>query len=254
MKGVRLLDLTPKVKFLGMTFDVTVMIGTVVSALIVFLFVLLLTRKLSMKPSGKQNLMEYIIDFVSGITGMMLESKQAAKYLSFALTTFLFILVANLLGVIIMITGTTHEAVPSLGLTLADLKKADYAVSWFKSPTSDINVTVAMAGAVFIYSHLAGLFKSPGKYLGHYVKPFAWMLPLNLIDELSKPATHAARLWANIFAGEVLILILREGTPYLTAVPLFAWIAFSVFVGCIQAYIFTVLAMVYIAQKVAVEH
>lgn len=253
MKGVRLLDLTPKVKFLGMTFDVTVMIGTVVSALIVFLLVLLLTRRLSMRPTGKQNLMEYIIDFISGITGMMLEAKQAAKYLSFALTTFLFILVANLLGVIVMINTEAHGPIPSLGIT-SELLKSTNAVSWFKSPTSDINVTVAMAGAIFIYSHLAGIFRNPKDYLGDYVKPFAWMLPLHLIDELSKPATHAARLWANIFAGEVLILILREGAPYLTAVPLFAWMGFSVFVGCIQAYIFTVLAMVYISQKVATEH
>ncbi|RYL95126.1 ATP synthase F0 subunit A [Sporolactobacillus sp. THM7-4] len=246
------MDLTPKVKFLGLTFDVTLMIGTVVSALIVMLIVLFMTRRLSMRPSGKQNLMEYIIDFVSGITGMMLEKKQAAKYLSFALTTFLFILVANMLGVIVMITSTVHGPIPSLGITQSMLAKTD-TVSWFKSPTSDINLTVALAGAIFLYCHFAGFFRSPGGYLKHYVKPYWWMLPLHLIDELSKPATHAARLWANIFAGEVLILILREGAFYFTAIPLFAWMGFSVFVGCIQAYIFTVLAMVYIAQKVGDE-
>lgn len=252
MKGGRLLDLTPKVKFLGMTFDVTMMIGTVVSALIVMLIVFLLTRRLTMRPSGRQNLMEYIIDFISGITGTMLEKKQAAKYMSFALTIFLFILVANLLGVAVMVTATIHGAMPSLGLTAAALKTST-TVSWFKSPTSDLNVTVAMAGAVFIYSHLAGIKKSPIGYLSGYVKPYWWMLPIHLIDELSKPATHALRLWANIFAGEVLILILREAAFYFTAVPLFAWMGFSVFVGCIQAYIFTVLAMVYISQKVAAE-
>lgn len=252
MKGGRLLDLTPKVHFLGTTFDITLMIGTVASALIVLLIVFLLTRKLSLRPSGRQNLMEYIIDFISGITGMMLEKKESARYLSFALTTFLFILVANLLGVIVMITTTAHGAIPSLGITAAALKMTD-SVSWFKSPTSDINVTVAMAGAIFIYAHSAGIAKSPRGYLAHYVKPFAWMLPIHIIDEVSKPATHALRLWANIFAGEVLILILREGVFYFTAVPLFAWMGFSVFVGCIQAYIFTVLAMVYIAQKVGDE-
>lgn len=252
MKGGRLLDLTPKVTFLGMTFDVTLMIGTVASALIVMLIMFLLTRRLSMRPSGRQNLMEYIIDFISGITGMMLEKKESARYLSFALTTFLFVLVANLLGVVVMVTATAHGPIPSLGITSALLKTTD-SVSWFKSPTSDINVTVAMAGAIFIYSHFAGIKKSPTGYLGHYVKPFWWMLPIHLIDEVSKPATHALRLWANIFAGEVLILILRGGAFYFTAVPLFAWMGFSVFVGCIQAYIFTVLAMVYISQKVGEE-
>jgi F-type H+-transporting ATPase subunit a len=236
-----------------MTFDVTLMIGSVVSALIVMLIVFLLTRRLSVRPEGRQNVMEYIIDFVSGITGTMLEKKESAKYLSFALTTFLFILVANLLGVIVMVTSTVNGPIPSLGITTAGLKMADNSVSWFKSPTSDINVTVAMAGAIFLYSHFAGIAKSPRGYLQHYVKPFWWMLPIHLIDEVSKPATHALRLWANIFAGEVLITILREGAFYFTGVPLFAWMGFSVFVGCIQAYIFTVLAMVYIAQKVGEE-
>ncbi|TGA99763.1 F0F1 ATP synthase subunit A [Sporolactobacillus shoreae] len=247
------MDLTPKVKFLGMTFDVTMMIGTVVSALIVMLIVFLMTRKLTMRPSGKQNLMEYLIDFISGITGTMLEKKQASRYLSFALTTFLFILVANLLGVAVMVTASAHGPIPALGITAQGLEKAKNSLSWFKSPTSDLNVTVAMAGAIFIYSHFAGIKKSPLNYLKGYVRPYWWMLPIHLIDELSKPATHALRLWANIFAGEVLILILREAPFYFTGVPLFAWMGFSVFVGCIQAYIFTVLAMVYISQKVAGE-
>ncbi len=247
------MDLTPKVKFLGMTFDVTMMIGTVVTALIVMLIVFLLTRKLTMRPSGKQNLMEYIIDFISGITGTMLEKKQAARYLSFALTIFLFILVANLLGVVVMVTAIVHSPIPALGITAQNMKLAKDSVSWFKSPTSDLNVTVAMAGAIFIYSHFAGIKKNPLGYLKNYVKPYWWMLPIHLIDELSKPATHALRLWANIFAGEVLIIILREAPFYFTGVPLFVWMGFSVFVGCIQAYIFTVLAMVYISQKVAAE-
>ncbi|MFT8319185.1 MAG: F0F1 ATP synthase subunit A [Sporolactobacillus sp.] len=246
------MDLTPKVHFLGMTFDVTLMIGTVVSALIVMLIVFLLTRKLSLRPSGKQNLMEYIVDFISGITGMMLEKKESARYLSFALTIFLYILIANLLGVAVMVTASAHGPLPGLGITAALLKSSS-SVSWFKSPTSDINVTVAMAGAIFLYAHFAGIAKSPRGYLAHYVTPYAWMLPIHIIDEVSKPATHALRLWANIFAGEVLILILREGAFYFTAVPLFVWMGFSVFVGCIQAYIFTVLAMVYIAQKVGEE-
>lgn len=247
------MDLTPKVKFLGMTFDVTLMIGSVVSALIVMLIVFLLTRRLSVRPEGRQNVMEYIIDFISGITGMMLEKKESAKYLSFALTTFLFILVANLLGVVVIVSATASGPIPSLGITASGLEMAKNSVSWFKSPTSDINVTVAMAGAIFLYSHFAGIAKSPLGYLQHYVKPFWWMLPIHIIDEVSKPATHALRLWANIFAGEVLIIILREGAFYFTGVPLFVWMAFSMFVGCIQAYIFTVLAMVYIAQKVGEE-
>lgn len=248
------LELTPKLRFLGMTFDVTVMIGTLVTAILVILFVLLLTRGRNQKPRGAQNLMEMVIEFVRGVTNMMLEAKKAEKYLSFAVTIFLFVLIANILGIIIMVNTQAHGAIPGLGITQKGLESVDGEISWFKSPTSDINVTVAMAFAITIYAHFAGLLKSPKKYFSHYFQPYAWMFPLHVIDELAKPTTHAARLWANIFAGEVLILILRDGVPYFTAIPMFAWIGFSLFVGVIQAYIFTVLAMVYISQKVSDEH
>ncbi|RYM05522.1 ATP synthase F0 subunit A [Sporolactobacillus sp. THM7-7] len=246
------MELTPKVTFLGMTFDLTVIIGSIAAALIVFLFVLFLTRNLSVRPSGKQAVMEYVLDFISGMTGIMMEKKESLKYVSFALTTFLFILISNLLGVVVIVTAEAHGPIPSLGITEA-LLQTTHEVSWFKSPTSDLNVTIAMAGAVFLYSHLAGLFKHPLAYAREYVKPYWWLFPFVIIDEISKPVTHAARLWANIFAGEVLILILRGATLYFTALPLLVWIGFSVFVGCIQAYIFTVLAMVYIGQKVSAE-
>jgi F-type H+-transporting ATPase subunit a len=248
------LEITPKIKLLGLTFDVTVMIGTVITAILVLLLVFAATRGRKMRPRGVQNVMEMIIEFVQGITNMMLDTKRAARYLSFAVTTFLFIFIANELGVIVMITSEVHHPIPWLGLTQSALDSAKGEVSWFKSPTSDINVTVAMAFAITIYAHLAGLFKGPKGYFSHYFQPYAWMFPLHVIDEVAKPTTHAARLWANIFAGEVLILILAKGTPYLTGIPLAAWIGFSLFVGAIQAYIFTVLAMVYISQKVADEH
>jgi F-type H+-transporting ATPase subunit a len=242
------LEITPKIKFLGLTFDLTVMIGTLVTAILVLIIVLAATRRRDLRPRGMQNIMEMVIEFIQGITNMMLDHKKAARYLGFAVTTFLFIFIANELGVIVMITSEAHHSIPWLGLP----EKAE--VSWFKSPTSDINVTVAMAFAITIYAHLAGFFKGPKTYLKHYVQPYAWMLPLHIIDELAKPTTHAARLWANIFAGEVLILILAEGAKYITWLPLGVWLGFSLFVGAIQAYIFTVLAMVYISQKIADEH
>ncbi|MCL1631273.1 F0F1 ATP synthase subunit A [Sporolactobacillus sp. CPB3-1] len=247
------MDLTPKVKFMGLTFDLTVIIGSLVTAVIVYILVTLLARRLSIRPTGRQNMLEYIIDFISGITGIMMEKKESLKYISFAMTTFLFIMIANLLGVIVIVTTEVTGPIPSLGLTASALEAANHSVSWFKSPTSDLNVTFAMAGAVMLYSHFAGAVKHPLAYAKDYFKPYWWMLPFNIIDELAKPVTHAARLWANIFAGEVLILILREGTLYLTAAPLLVWMGFSIFVGCIQAYIFTVLAMVYIGQKVSAD-
>lgn len=248
------METTPKVHFLGMTFDLTVMIGTVVTMIIVLLIILPATRGKRMRPRGLQNLMEMAIEFVQGITQVMMEKKEAEKYVSFAFTTLFFVLVSNLLGVIVMVGSHSAEAVPSLGLTTGGLKDAGGEVNWFKSPTSDINVTVALAIAITLYAHLAGLFKSPKHYFQEYVDPHWAIFPVKIIDEVSKPITHAARLWANIFAGEVLILILRDAPVYFTGLPLIVWIGFSIFVGVIQAYIFAVLAMVYISQKVAMDH
>lgn len=243
------LEITPKIEFLGLTFDLTVMIGTVVTMILVLLFCILSTRKLALRPRGMQNVMEMVIEFIRGITRIMLDNKRAEKYMSFALTTFLFVFISNQLGVITMISAKVEEPIASLGLTAEALQSVDGVVNWFKSPTSNINVTVALAFAIAIYAHVLGISKSPKAYLKHYVQPFWPMAFIHIIDEFAKPTTHAARLWANIFAGEVLILILREGAMYWSWLPLIPWLGFSVFVGTIQAYIFAVLAMVYIAQK-----
>jgi F-type H+-transporting ATPase subunit a len=248
------LEITPTIEFFGLTFDITVMIGTVITMVVVFLLLVAGTRGRSMIPNGMQNIMEMVLEFIQSVTRMMLEPRKAEKYLGFALTTFLFVLISNLLGVFVMVTSDVTTPIPSLGLTEEALEGVHHEVSWFKSPTSNINVTVALAFAIALYAHFAGFFKSPKRYLSHYVQPYFWMLPLHIIDELAKPTTHAARLWANIFAGEVLILILSGGLAYLTALPLVVWIGFSIFIGVIQAYIFTVLAMVYISQKVAEDH
>lgn len=237
-----------------MTFDVTVMIGTVVTMIIVLLIILPATRGKKMRPRGLQNLVEMAIEFVQNITQVMMEKKQAEKYVSFAFTTLFFIMISNLLGVFVMVGSHASDAVPSLGLTAAGLQDVGGEVNWFKSPTSDINVTVALAVGVMLYAHFAGLFKSPKHYLKEYVDPHWALFPFKIIEEISKPVTHAARLWANIFAGEVLILILRDVTFYITGLPLIVWIGFSIFVGVIQAYIFAILAMVYISQKVSDDY
>ncbi|MEW9031730.1 MAG: F0F1 ATP synthase subunit A [Planifilum fimeticola] len=241
------MELTPKVQFLGLTFDVTVMIGTLFSALVVFLLSLWATRRLQMRPHGWQNAMEMLVDFCRGITRMAFDDRTAERYLAMTITLFLFIFVANELGVMLMVVADVHHPIPWLGLTEEALKES-HGVSWFKSPTADLNVTLAMAVAIALYGHYAGIRASLRNYVGHYMSP---LLPIHLIEEFSKPLTHAMRLWANIFAGEILITVmLTMGSPLITGAPLLVWMGFSLFVGVIQAYIFTVLANVYISQKV----
>ena len=115
---------------------------------------------------------------------------------------------------------------------------------------ADINVTMAMALAITLAAHFLGFKKSPKHYISHYFQPFWPMVLMHAVDEVAKPLTHGMRLWANIFAGEVLIIVMVKGSWFLTGAPLIVWLGYSLFVGTIQAYVFTVLAMVYMAQKI----
>ncbi|PTX62511.1 F-type H+-transporting ATPase subunit a [Melghirimyces profundicolus] len=248
------MELSPKVEFLGLSFDVPVMIGTVFTAIVVLLLTVLATRNPKMRPGGLQNLVEMLLDFVRGILNISFDSKTAEKYLGFALTLFLFIFIANQLGVMLMVTTEVHHPIPSLGITGDDLEESHAAV-WFKSPTADLNVTVVMAVAISLFAHFMGIFRDAKGYFSHYMQPNPLMFPIHLVDEIAKPTTHALRLWANIFAGEVLITIMiTYGNPLTTGAPLLVWLGYSLFVGTIQAYVFTVLASVYIAQKTVQDH
>lgn len=245
------MELTPKVQFLGMTFDLTVIFGSLITAVIVLIITILATRGRKMRPGKLQNVVEMIVDFSRGISRMSFDDRTAEKYLGFTFTLFLFILIANQLGVIMMASAHAHQAIPSLGITDKLLHKTE-EVSWFKSPTADLNVTISMAVAIALFANYMGLRTSVKGYFKHFLSPLGL---LHVIEEFSKPATHAMRLWANIFAGEVLIVImLTKGPIWLTGLPMLVWMGFSVFVGAIQAYIFTVLANVYIAQKMTSDH
>jgi F-type H+-transporting ATPase subunit a len=216
-------------------FDLPVVITSTVTCLIVLLLSLLAARKLTMIPAGIQNAVEMIIDFTKGIVRSNMDLKTSERFYSLAFALFMFLFIANELGLIFNIVDDHHYA-------------------WWKSPTADINVAFAMAFAITLMAHFLGVKKSPKQYLKHYTQPYWWMLPMHLIDEISKPVTHGIRLWANIFAGEVLIIIMVKYSPLFTGAPLLAWIGYSLFVGIVQAYVFTTLAFVYISQKISTDH
>ncbi|SEM79957.1 F0F1 ATP synthase subunit A [Lihuaxuella thermophila] len=241
--------------------DLTVVITTTITCILVFIIAVLAARSHSLVPKGMQNLVEMIIEFTQGIVRSNLHGKIGERFYGFAFTLFLFIFIANQLGLMFNVVTEHHEPVPALGIEAADHgghaaegKEEHNAYAWWKSPTADINVPIAMAFAITIVAHFLGIRKSPKKYASHYFQPFWWMFPLHIIDEIAKPMTHGMRLWANIFAGEVLIIVMLKGSVFLTGAPLLVWLGYSVFVGTIQAYVFTVLAMVYMSQKLSTDH
>lgn len=248
----------PILKAGGLEIDIAAFITIIISALIVFILARLAVRNLSVdKPSKLQNFLEWATEFVHNIVASAMPLKQARLFVSLGLTLIMFIFVSNLLGLPFGIV--TDHTVPLTWFGLDILSQADIDshggaahLAWWKSPTADISVTAGLALVVFFIIHVLGLKMNRKHYLKHYFQPYPFFFPLNILENLVKPMTLAVRLYANIFAGELLIsVILMMGW---VGIPLLAvWQGFSIFIGAIQAFLFTILTMVYIGQATAHE-
>lgn len=194
---------------------------------------ILSTRRLARIPtSGRQNMVEFVVEslnnFVVGIIG-----PKGEKYTSFIGTLFIYILAMNLLGL-----------VPGL-----------------KAPTSGLSITISLALISFIFYNVAGI-REVGlvPYLKHLAGEPLWlaplMLPIHIISELARPLSLAVRLFGNIFGEETVILILAGLTyviiPYFVAIPTqFPMMLFDIFIGFVQALIFSTLSAIYISIAIA---
>jgi F-type H+-transporting ATPase subunit a len=179
----------------------------------------LITRKLSSEGelSRWQNLLEVL---VQGINSQIREvSRQdPGPYLPFVGTLFIYIATSNILSI----------------------------VPGFTPPTSSLSTTAALAICVFIAVPVFGIaHRGVLNYLKQYLKPTIFMLPFNVIGELSRTMALAVRLYGNIMSGTVIVAILLTITPLVFPVVMQA---LGLLTGLIQAYIFAILAMVYIAS------
>ncbi|MGC5324981.1 F0F1 ATP synthase subunit A [Brevibacillus sp. SYSU BS000544] len=265
---------SPRFEMFGLVFDIPTILMIVVTSLVVFFLILGLTRNWQTGvPSGAQNFLEWVIEFIEGIAGGFMEKKTAAKYVTLGLTLFLYIFIGNQLGLLfnvnVLYKGEISESLMNM-LTLSGTEEAVHQkheiiteelhsehglpVAFWKSPTAAPSVTFALALMVLLYAHYLSIKKGGvGKYFKHYFEPHPLMFFLHAMEEfIIKPLTMPLRLFGNIFAGEVLIAVLLSAGAAVIALPI--WLGYSVFVGAVQAYIFTTLTMVYISQKVNDEH
>ncbi|GBL45594.1 ATP synthase F0 sector subunit a [Sulfuriferula multivorans] len=178
----------------------------------------LVTRKLSTGPqrSRWQNLLEII---VTGINQQIAEVglRRPQKYLGFLGTLFLFVAMASLFTII----------------------------PGYEPPTGSLSTTAALAICVFVAVPLFGIEdQGLGGYLGDYLKPTVIMLPFNIISELSRTLALAVRLFGNMMSGTMILAILLTITPFVFPI---AMSALGLLTGMVQAYIFSILATVYIA-------
>jgi F-type H+-transporting ATPase subunit a len=239
----------------GMRFDLSSIIMIVVTCIIVFALAKIGTSRLSVdKPGKMQNFIEWIVEFVQNLIASTMDLKKGKSFLMLGITLMMFIFVGNMLGLPFGIVTEVTTPQPTFGITEQMLHEAHdkgkhVALTWWKSPTADVAVTMALAIMVIFMTHYIGLTQNTRHYLKHYVEPHWAMFPLNAIKEVSKLLTLGLRLFGNIYAGEVLIgVILMAGVWGI--IPLVVWQGFSVFVGAIQAFVFSILTMVYLSQVI----
>jgi F-type H+-transporting ATPase subunit a len=248
---------SPIINIGGFNIDLSAVIMLTVTCVIAFVLARLAVRNLSVENPGKlQNFMEWLVEFVQNIVASAMDLRKGKVFISLGLTLMLFIFVANLLGLPFSIVTIAEGEVQIFGYTIEatkNLAEGEHAeLLWWKSPTADISITTGLALVVFLVIHTQGLRMNRKHYLRHYIEPYPIFLPINIIEQFSRPISLAIRLYANIFAGEVLIYAILQagvfGIPFLSA-----WQGFSIFVGALQAFIFTMLTMVYIGQAVVHE-
>lgn len=228
-------------------FDGTVVLMTLLTCCIVFALVFICTRNLQLKPKGKQNVIEFLIDFVRGILKDSLSSKEVNNFHLLSVTLFLFVFVANEIGLITKIV----------------FERGGEEISLWKSPTADPIVAMSLAMMMIVLTHYFGVkkFGFGGYIKNSFLQPVSFLLPIKLIEEFTNVITLGLRLYGNIYAGEVLLGLIVTMANSLgwwslpVVMPLeMIWIAFSIFIGAIQAYVFVTLSMVFMGHKVEAEH
>lgn len=198
---------------------------------ILIVFALLATRKMSIIPNKLQAVAEGILGVFVNLTDSMI-GKNGRKHVPLLASLFLFILTANLLG--------------QLPWRLYHLKTGELA-----SPTNDINMTAAMAIMVLIYYVYQGVrIKGPKYFLHEFSFVGIIMALVELLEMVVRPFSLALRLFANILAGELLIVTFVGLCAYLLPLP---FMLFEVFVAFIQALVFMLLSTAYIAIAVQEE-
>ncbi|SDO07756.1 F0F1 ATP synthase subunit A [Alkalicoccus daliensis] len=209
---------------------------------IVFFVCFFMARKIEMYPTGAQNALEYLVQFIKNVISSTMDWERGKNFLMLGITLILYIFVANMMGVPFELATAEHYV-------------------WWNSPTSNPVLTLSLALFIILLTHIYGIkLKGVKEYGKDYFRPAPLLAPFKLIEEFSNTLTLGMRLFANIYAKEViLIMLVGLGTSSLFWVfgaflPLVVFQAFSVFIGSLQAFIFVMLTMVYMAHKVNEEH
>jgi len=186
----------------------------------------LVRRRLSLIPGGLQNFIEIVLVELGRMVDETMGPK-GRRYFPLIATLALFILLSNLIG---LIPG-------------------------FAPPTASINTNVALALSVFAMTHIVGIREHGLRYYKHFVGPIWWLapllLPIEIIGHLARPLSLSLRLFGNMYGHEIILMIFFTLVPFLLPIPM---MVMGILVAFIQTFVFTLLAMIYIAGALEEAH
>nr|YP_010702147.1 ATP synthase CF0 A subunit [Asplenium castaneoviride]YP_010702235.1 ATP synthase CF0 A subunit [Asplenium ruprechtii]WCL38449.1 ATP synthase CF0 A subunit [Asplenium castaneoviride]WCL38537.1 ATP synthase CF0 A subunit [Asplenium castaneoviride]WCL38625.1 ATP synthase CF0 A subunit [Asplenium ruprechtii] len=191
------------------------------------------TKNLQAIPTGSQNLIEYILEFIRDLTRTQVGEEGYRPRVPFVGTMFSFIFVSNWSGA-------------PFPWRLVQLPHGELA-----APTNDINTTVALALLTSVAHSYAGLHKKGFSYFGKYIQPTPVLLPINILEDFTKPLSLSFRLFGNILADELVVAVPVSLVPLIVPVPM---TPLGLFTSAIQALIFATLAAAYIGESMESHH
>nr|UXN84677.1 ATP synthase CF0 subunit IV [Dryopteris fulgens] len=191
------------------------------------------TRNLQTIPTGSQNFIEYVLEFIRDLTRTQMGEEEYRPRVPFIGTMFPFIFVSNWSGA-------------SFPWRIVQLPHGELA-----APTNDINTTVASALLTSVAHPYAGLHKRGFSYFGKYIQPTPVLLPINTSEDFTKPLSLSFRLFGNISADELVVAVLVSLVPSIVPVPM---TPLGLFTSAIQALIFATLAAAYIGESTEGHH
>lgn len=220
------------------------LVMTLITTTLLLGFAFFMRSKLALIPGKIQAGVEMLFEGVLGYMAETLESEKLARtFFPLIMTIFLFVFLANELA---FLPGVGSVLVTYMGET----------VPFLRAPAADLNMTLALAIIAFLSIEIAGIvllgiFKYGGKYI-NFSSPINFVVGLiELISNIGRLISFSFRLFGNVFAGEVMIAVAIFFAAYLVPVPL---MAFEVFVGFIQAVVFSMLTLFFIKLAIMEPH
>jgi len=259
------IQIQPEVIFTIFGFPITnTLIGTWISIIFLFLVFFLGTRRRDLIPSGMQNVVEWIVEYLLNLTESVAGTVKARKFFPLVATFFIFILFCNLLDIFpgVDTIGTVnlealkvaHLSAPTSFFLLGEY--SNKLTPWVRPGTSDLNLTLALALVSVIVTQIFGFYTLGAKQqLSKYFNfkalfthgfqgPIEFFVGLiEIITELSRILSFSFRLFGNIFAGSAVLAVFAWLLPFVSDA---VFIPLELFVGFVQALIFALLTLVFL--------